>query len=138
VEHDALLLAIARRRAAVADGEILQLAFAALIADGAVERMVDQQELHHALLRLDRLLRMRPRFHALGDRRCARRQRLGRLLDLHEAHPAVGGDRQLLVIAEMRNVDAELVRSIHHGAAMRHLHGAAVDLDVEGRRRAHT
>ena len=56
VEDDPLLLDVARGRGAVADGEVLQLAFAALVADRAVERMVDQQELHHALLRLDRLL----------------------------------------------------------------------------------
>ena len=47
---------VARADAAVADREVLQLALAALVADRAVERMVDQQELHHALLRLDRLL----------------------------------------------------------------------------------
>ena len=31
---------------------VLQIAFAALIADRAIERMVDQQELHHAVARL--------------------------------------------------------------------------------------
>src|ERR1700730_5024663 len=36
---------------------VLQIAFTALIADRTVERMVDQQEFHDALLRLDRLLR---------------------------------------------------------------------------------
>ena len=61
-EDDALVLVVARRRRAVADREILQLALAALVADRAVERVVDQQELHHALLRLDRLV-------ALGARR---------------------------------------------------------------------
>ncbi len=114
-------LGVARGRRAVADREVLQLALAALVADRAVERMVDQQELHHALLRLDRLLGVRPHLHALGRRRRARRQRLRRLLDLHQAHPAVGGDRQLLVIAEVRHVDAELVRGVHHRAAVRAL-----------------
>src|SRR5881392_3920939 len=49
------IFAIARGRAAVTDREILQLAFAALVADRTVERMVDQQELHDALLGLERL-----------------------------------------------------------------------------------
>ena len=55
---------VARVGAAVADREILQLAFAALVADGTVERMVDEQELHHALLRLYRLRRSGTHDHA--------------------------------------------------------------------------
>ena len=82
MHHDALRFVVARGDAAIAHREVLQLAFAALVADRAVERMVDQQELHHALLRLDRLLRVGAHLHAFGDRRRAGRQRLGRLLDL--------------------------------------------------------
>ncbi len=93
VEDDALGLGIAGRRPPVADREILQLAFAALVADRAVERMVDQQEFHHALLRLLRLRGLRPDLHALGGRGRACGQRLRRLFHLDETHPAVGGDR---------------------------------------------
>ena len=131
VEDDALRFGVPRRRSAIADREVLQLAFAALVADRAVERMVDQQELHHAVLRLLRLLRMRPDLHALGRRGRAGGQRLRRLLDLHQAHPAIGGDRQLLVPAEMRHVDVELVRGVHHRAARCHLHLSPVDLEVQ-------
>ena len=42
-------------RLAVADREVLQLALAALVADRTVERVVDEQELHHAVLRLPRM-----------------------------------------------------------------------------------
>jgi hypothetical protein len=59
VEDDALFFAVARGRAAIADARVLQLALAALVADRAVQRVVDQQELHHALLRLDGLLALR-------------------------------------------------------------------------------
>ncbi len=45
----ALVLGIARSIDAIAHRLILQVAFAALIADRAIERMVDQQEFHHAL-----------------------------------------------------------------------------------------
>jgi hypothetical protein len=38
--------------AAIGDGLVLEVAFAALVADRAIERMVDQQEFHHALARL--------------------------------------------------------------------------------------
>src|SRR5690606_41312905 len=68
----------------ISHGEVLQLALPALVADGAVERVVDEQELHHPLLRLDRRVRVHEDLHALGGGRGARRQRLGRLLDLHE------------------------------------------------------
>ena len=57
---------VARAARAVADREVLQLAFAALVADRAVERMVDEQELHHAFLRVDRQLGVRPDLHAFG------------------------------------------------------------------------
>ncbi len=44
------------RGPAITDREVLQLAFAALVADRAIERVVDQQELHHRFLRLLGLL----------------------------------------------------------------------------------
>ncbi len=37
---------------AVGHGLVLEIAFAALVADRAVERMIDEQELEHALARL--------------------------------------------------------------------------------------
>src|SRR5262249_41148078 len=67
----------------------------------------------------------------VGDRRGAGRQRLRRLLHLDQAHAAVRRDRQLLVVAEVRHVDAELVRGVHHGGAVRDLDQLAVDLDLE-------
>jgi hypothetical protein len=77
VEDDSLFFAVARGRAAVADGQILQLALPALVADGAIERVVDEQELHHRLLGLDGLVALGADHHALGDRRGAGRHGLG-------------------------------------------------------------
>ena len=48
----ALVLAEAALIDAVGHGLVLQIAFAALIADRAIERMIDQQKLHHAFARL--------------------------------------------------------------------------------------
>ena len=45
---------------------VLQVALAALIADRAIERMIDQQELHHALARLLRLGAVGVDHHAVG------------------------------------------------------------------------
>ena len=131
VEHDALGLVVAAGRAAVAHGQILQLALAALIADRAVERMVDQQELHHRLLGLLGLVGSGANDHALRDRRGAGRQRLRRLLHFDQAHPAVGRDAELLVVAEVRHVDVELGRGVHHHAAGADLDLPAVNLDFD-------
>ena len=129
VGHHALLFLVARGRRTVAHRQVLQLAFAALVANGAVQGMVDQQELHHPLLGLHRGFRMGPHLHAVGHRRGTGGQRLGRLLHLHQAHAAVGGDGQLLVIAEMGNEGADLVGGIHDGATVGHLDLLAVDFD---------
>src|SRR5882672_11311847 len=44
---------------------------AGLVADRAVERVVDEQELHHAAPRLLHARRLRVHLHAVGDRRVA-------------------------------------------------------------------
>ena len=48
----ALIVGEAAGVEAVGHGLVLQIAFAALVADRAVERMIDQQEFEHALARL--------------------------------------------------------------------------------------
>src|SRR5262249_58725732 len=93
---------------------ILQIAFAALVADRAVKRMIDQQELHHAFARLAHHRRA-----SLDLRRLALRagtavahgpgaggNRLGRAGQFHQAHAAVARDRQPLVEAEARDLGA--------------------------------
>ena len=50
VKNHAFGFVIATAAAAVADRQVLQLAFTALIADRAIERVVDQQKLHHRFL----------------------------------------------------------------------------------------
>ena len=50
--HRALLLAIAAAVETIGHRLVLQIAFAALVADRAIERMVDEQDLHHAMARL--------------------------------------------------------------------------------------
>ena len=92
VFHHALAFVETRRVAAEAHGEILQLALAALIADRAIERVVDEQELHGRFLRANGLRALRENLHALANGRGAGRQRLRRLLHFHEAHAAVGRD----------------------------------------------
>jgi hypothetical protein len=129
VEDHMLFFAVAALHRAVADRHVLQLALAALIADRAIQRVIDQQEFHHTLLRLDRQIGVGEHLHAIGHRRRTRRQRLRCLFHLHETHAAVGGNRKFLVVAEVRNVHPYLLRGIHHRAAVGYLRLLAVDFD---------
>ncbi len=90
---------------AIGHGLVLQVALTALIADRAVERVIDEQELHH---------------RAGGDR-------LRRLLLLDQAHAAVAGDRQPLVKAEMWDLDAKTLARLQHRGARRYLDLLSVD-----------
>ena len=135
----ALVLGEARRVGAVGHRLILQIALAALVADRAVERMVDQQELHHALARLarhrrigehDRRLAVRAGPQVL-DRHRAGRRRLGRpALHFDEAHPAIAGDRQPLVEAEARNFGAGRLASLEQRVFGGNVDFLAVDDDL--------
>ena len=53
VKDHALFFVVTGCTAAIANRQVLQLTFAALVADGAIQRVVDQQELHHRFLGFD-------------------------------------------------------------------------------------
>ncbi len=80
--------------------------------------MIDEQKLHHAFLRRDSLPGVSEYFHAFHGGRRAGRQRLGCFFHLHQAHAAIGRDRQFLVIAKMRNVYTQLVGAVHDSAIL--------------------
>ena len=128
-QHGALFLVVTRGRTAITHRQVLQLALTALIADRAVERVIDQQELHDRLLGRDGLVALGAHDHALRDGRGAGRHRLGRLFHVDQTHAAVGRDGQLLVIAKMGDVGASLVSRMHDHAAFGDLHLLAVDFD---------
>src|SRR5690606_31712416 len=64
-----------------------------------------------------------------GHRRGAGGHGLGRFLHIHQAHAAVGGDGQLLVVAEVRDVGTGLFGRMHHHAARRDFDLLAVEFD---------
>ena len=123
-------------------GDVLQRALAALVADGAVERMVDEQELdHRALGRVD-ALGLRVDDHAVLDRRRAAGLQLRDALDLDEAHPA-RADRlaELRLVAEDRDLDVAVLGGVDEHRVLRRRDLAAVDrqrdeVDVGTRHRA--
>ena len=129
VEHHALFFLVARAGTTVTHRQILQLALTALVADRAIQRVVDEQELHHRLLRLDGLVGLGAHDHALRHGCGAGGHGLGGLFHIHQAHAAVGGDGQLLVVAEVRNVGAGFFGRMHDHAAFGHFDLLAVDFD---------
>ena len=91
---------------AILEGHVLQLALAAGIADGAVERMVAEQQLQRGFAGLGDLGRLGLDDHALGDRRSAGGLELGHLLDADDAHAAGGLQREAGVVTEGGDLDA--------------------------------
>jgi hypothetical protein len=134
VEHGPLVLVEAAAVEAVGHGLVLQVAFAALVADRAIQRMVDEQEFHHAVARLLHQRRVGLDHHALAHRHGAGGDRLRRLLHLDQAHAAVAGDRQPLVVAEARDFGAGQLAGLQHGHAGGNLELLAIDLELRHRR----
>ena len=135
----ALVLLVARRVDAEGHRLILQIAFAALVADRAIERMVDEQEFHHAFAGLLHHRRVGEDFRRLAIRagtqiahaHRAGGSRLGRAaLHLDEAHAAVAGDRQALVEAEARHFRACLFARLQQRVVIGNLDFPAVDLEL--------
>lgn len=94
--------------------------------------MVDQQELHHATLRVNAAARFSEYLHAVSHRRGAGRKWLGRLLNVDQTHPTAGRDRQLVVVAETGNVDPGPVGHLDDHLALAGGQLVTVDLDGDG------
>src|SRR6185312_2318614 len=121
-----LVVGIAAVVAAIAHGLVLQVALPALVADRAVQRVVDQQELHHPVAGLLDHRRVGEDLHVLGGRELTGDLRLGRAgLHLDEAHAAVAGDGEALVVAETRDLLAGQFGHLQHVHA-----GFELDLDA--------
>ena len=129
MENHAFFFFVARTAAAIADGQVLQLAFTGLVANRTIQRMVDQQKLHHTFLGLDGFVALGVYDHALRHRRRAGWHWFGRFFDIDQAHTAIGRDAELLVIAKMRNIGANLFGCMHHRAACTHFHFLTVEFD---------
>ena len=101
-----LLLDVAGLTGTVAERLVLQRAFAALVADRTVERMVRQQQLDHALLGTLGRRRLGFDLHLGRDRDHARRLQLHAAtgVDLDEALAAHADRLHPRVVAEVRDV----------------------------------
>jgi len=128
LDEVALGLDHAAAASAPAERVVLQRALAALVADRAVKRVVDEQELDHRVLRVDDTLDLGVDDHAVAHRRRARRLQLGDALDLDQAH-AAGADRlaELGLVTEVGDLDVGELSGVDQHRALDGLHFAAVD-----------
>ena len=138
VVHGALRLAEAGEVDAVGHRLILKVALAPLIADRAVERVVDQEELHHAFARLLhhrrvgehlRRLAFRPRTqiaHLHGARGGGLRRAA---LHFDKAHAAVASDGEAFVVAKPRDFLARDLTGLKQGHGPVDFNLDAVDFD---------
>lgn len=101
----------------VSHGLILEIALASLVANGAVQRVVGEQELHDALTRLVDERRVGLDDHAGLYRPCARGDWLRSPLHFDQAHTATSSNHQLLVVAVSRDGNSGLVAGLDEGRA---------------------
>ena len=115
---------------AIGHGLVLQIAFAALIANRAIQRVVDKQEFHDAFAGLLHLRGAGENFRrfAIGSgtqiihRHGAGSLRFRRALHFNQAHAAVAGNRQAFVETETRHFGASLFAGLQQ-------RGAVLDFD---------
>ena len=117
--HCPLVFLIAGEALAVSDALVLQIAFAALVANRAIERVVDEQKLHHPFARLFHLGRGGHHHLAIGGGHRATGDGFRRLFQLDKAHAAIARDAQPFMIAKARHFDAGGLAGLQHGGAGR-------------------
>ena len=102
---------------------VLKIALAALIADRAVQRMIDQQEFHYTVTGILDRLGIGLNDHAVADGHRTGSDRFRRTLHFHETHAAVTGNRKPLVVAETGDFNAGLFAGLEDRYAV-------LDLDL--------
>ena len=141
-----------RLRGAVIDAELLQAAFAGLIANWAVQRMIDEQKFHYPALAFLHQGRVRANGYPFCHVLCAANLRTRHPVDdrfaisaelrlairpkprkahFDQAHPAIARRAKLFVIAIPRHENANLFARLNHARALRKLMPDPVNLDVE-------
>jgi len=142
----------ARLRIAVIDAEFLQAAFARLIADWAVQRVIDQEKFHYALPTFLHQKRVRANGHSFRDILRAANLRTRHPVDdrlairvelrfaigaepreshFDETHPAITGRGKLLVITIPGHENADLLARLNHARAFWKLMPDPIYLDIQ-------
>ena len=120
--------AIAHLAQANHSGHVLQLAVAVGRTGQAIERMVGDIELHHALAQLLQLRTLGAHLHARFGRRGAGRRKALAPLDLHQTQPAGTKGLQRIRGTELGHLDTAIDSGAHQRCALGHGDLAAVDM----------
>src|SRR4051794_14932532 len=115
---------------AVPEDHVLQLALAAFVANGAIQRVIREQHFEHALASLHNLRRICFDYHSLRDRQRAGGQQFGGFLNLNQAHTAGGLETQPLVVTERGYLDAGSLGRIDQQRSGRGRNLPAINCDV--------
>ncbi len=115
---------------AVLEVHVLQLALAAGVANGAVERMVAEEQLDGGFARLRDLSRLGDEDLAFGDGGGAGSLQLGDFFLAYNAHAAGGLKREAGIVAKGRNLDARLAARVNEQRSRRS--GELFSVDSEG------
>ena len=114
----ALVLSKARTVTAKGLCLILQITLTALVTDRTVQRVVQEQELHHAFAGLLDLVSAGVNHQTIATRQRTRRRWLWRaatlVFDLYQTHAAVAGNGQAVVVTEPRNFSACKLSDLQH------------------------
>ena len=106
-----------RIRRTILEGVVLQGTFATLVADRAIERVIEQRELQNTLLRFFHLVGSGFDHHIRHDIHRAGGHQFRHLLDLDQTHPATAERTDLLVITENGDIHIDLFGRIHYFGA---------------------
>ena len=98
---------------------LLEFAFAAAIANRAIERVVCEQKLGHATLSFFDFFTLRGDDHAVGASDCAGRLQLRHLLDAHQTHATRGLQREIRVVTERWDIKSLFATHIDQTCALR-------------------
>src|SRR6185437_14351488 len=96
----------------------------------AIQWMVSEQQFDHALARLSDLVAVGCHHHAFGDPSRACRLQLRHFLNPHQTHAARALQRQVGVVAERWNLDADGLAGLDQQAARWRRDHLAVDRNV--------
>lgn len=110
---------------------ILKVAFSALIANWAIERMISKEEFHDTASSNSGFLRLGDDFHVGSNLSSARGNRFGDALYLNQAHPTVTSDGESLVVAEPGNFNTTLCASLINSVRAIDFDGFVINKDVE-------
>ena len=109
---------------------VLEVALPSLVTDGAIQGVVDQEELHHSLPGLPGELAVGLDLPTIHHRHSASSHRLGTLLNLHKTHSAVASDGETVMVAKTRNLNADHGRGLQNSGAC--VRGNVISIVITG------